>query len=125
MSSPATYGFTVYQGQTWEETLTVNNPDGTPTDLTGYKARMQVRADISDDDVILELDDTNGRLEITDPTAGEITLLVSAEDMAELPLAFETQAWVYDIEIYRESPPPEYVQRILQGSVVAFPEVTR
>lgn len=125
MPSPASYAFKVYQGQTWEETLTVNNPDGTPTDLTGYKARMQIRADISDDEVIMELDDDNDRLTISSPLDGEITLLVDAADMAALPLSFEVQSWVYDLEIYRETPPPEYVQRILQGSVIAFPEVTR
>lgn len=125
MPSPASYSFTVYQGQTWEETLIVNNPDGSPTDLTGFKARMQVREELSSADVVLELDEDSDRLVISDPVNGTITLLVDAADMADLPLAFEPQSWVYDLEIYRETPAPEYVQRILQGSVIAYPEVTR
>lgn len=125
MPSPARHTFSVYQGQTWEETLTVENADGSPMDLTGFEARMQIRADLSDTDVILELDGDNGRLEITDAANGEITLTVSAADTAGLDLAFDTQTWVYDLEVYRADPPPEYVQRILEGAVIAYPEVTR
>lgn len=125
MAAPANYTFSVYQGQTWEEQLLVQNPDGTPTDLTGYKARMHVREEISSPDTIIELGDADSTLVVTDAAAGEITLLVSAADTAALPLNFEVQSWVYDLEIYRETPTPEYVQRILQGSVVAYPEVTR
>lgn len=125
MASPAIHAFTVYQGQTWEEQLIVQNPDGTPTDLTGFKARMHVREEISSPDTILELGDADGTLVVTDAAAGEITLLVSAAATAALPLNFEPQSWVYDLEIYRESPAPEYVQRILQGFVHAVPEVTR
>lgn len=125
MSSPARYTFRAYQGQTWEEAITINNPDGTPVDLTGYTARMHVRGDISDAEPILILDDDNGRLVVSDAAAGELTLLVAAEDMAELPLFFDVQVWVYDIEIVRVSPAPDYVRRVMEGGVVCYPEVTR
>lgn len=125
MAAPATHTFSVYQGQTWEETLVVNNPDGTPMNLTGFAARMHIRAEIGDAATIMELGLANERLLVSDAAAGELTLLVSAADTAALPLNFEPQTWVYDVEIYRASPAPEYVQRILQGSINASPEVTR
>lgn len=125
MSSPARYTFRAYQGQTWEEAITINNPDGTPVDLTGYTARMHVRGEVSDATPILELDADNGRLLVSDPTEGTLALLVDAEDMAELPLFFDVQVWVYDIEIVRTSPAPDYVRRVMEGAVVCYPEVTR
>lgn len=126
MAAPARYTFRVYQGQTWEETITVNNPDTTtPMDLTGYTARMHVRGELADAATLLELDEDNGRLLVSDPSNGELTILVSAADMAELPLFFDIQVWVYDLEIVRASPSPEYVQRVMEGGVVAYPEVTR
>ena len=130
MPSPANYTFSVYQGQTWQEPLLLKNADGTAMDLTGYQARMHIRADIADSTTVLELDADNDRLEVTDPTAGEITLSVTAEDMAALPLDHEIQVWVYDLEIFipeQAGPPvvPEIVYRVLAGAVVAYPEVTR
>lgn len=130
MSRPAKYSFRVYQGQTWEEPLLLKNADGTAMNLTGYQARMHVRADIADDAPLLQLDGTNGRLAVTDPVAGEITLSVTAADMAALPLGYEVQSWVYDLEIFipeDAGPPlvPEKVFRVLEGNVIAFPEVTR
>lgn len=125
MSSPATYSFKLYQGQTWVEPLQLKNADGTDMNLTGYSARMHVRRDIGDATTVLELDGVNGRLTIPTPLEGRLLLRVEAEDTAALVLPnYEVQSWVYDLEIFMPGP-PEYVQRVLQGYVLAFPEVTR
>lgn len=126
MSRPARYTFRVYQGQTWEEPLLLKNADGTAMNLTGYLARMHVREDVASTTTILELDSDNGRLEVTDAMAGEITLSVTAADMAALPLEFDVQNWVYDLEIFIPAGvDPEKVYRVMEGSVIAYPEVTR
>lgn len=41
--TPASFSLTVVRGATWEDDFTYTNPDGSPFDLTGYQARMQVR----------------------------------------------------------------------------------
>lgn len=79
---------------------------------------MQVRLNAASDDILLELNDSNGRLVITDEQNGELTMYISATDTAALDF---TQG-VYDMEI-------EYangvVDRILYGNVKLSKEVTR
>ncbi len=125
MSAPGNYNFKVYQGATWDEEIQLRNADQTPMNLTGFQARMQVRETIESTATLLDLNDTNTRLTVTDATAGKIRLLVAAADTALLPLNFEKQRYVYDLELFRPSPAPEYVRRVLQGRVDCYPEVTR
>lgn len=125
MSAPGKYNFTVYQGSTWDEEIVLRNADGTPMVLTGMQARMQLREEISSTTAILDLNDANGRLTVTDAAQGRIRLLVSAADTAALPLDFETKTYLYDLELFRPLPAPEYVRKVLAGKVKCFPEVTR
>ena len=125
MTTPANHTFNIYQGATWDETITLRNADLTPLDIDGLGARMQMRESTDDADVILELNTTNGRLTVTDGPNGVLTLLVSAADTSSLPVDHETTAYTYDLEIYRTTPAPEYVRRVLQGVVIVSPEVTR
>ena len=125
MSKPGKYTFEVYQGSTWDEEIILRNADGTPMNLTGMQARMQLRPEIGSAVVILDLSPSNGRLTVTDAAQGRIQLLVSAADTAALPLDFEVQTYVYDLELFRSLPAPEYVRKVLAGKVKCFPEVTR
>lgn len=125
MSKPGKYTFEVYQGSTWDEEIILRNADGTPMNLTGMQARMQLRPEVGSADVILDLNPTNARLTVTDAAQGRIQLLVSAADTAALPLDFETQTYVYDLELFRSTPAPEYVRKVLAGKVKCYPEVTR
>lgn len=125
MSKPGKYTFEVYQGSTWDEEIILRNADGTPMNLTGMQARMQLRPEIGSDVVILDLSPSNGRLTVVDAAQGRIHLLVSAADTAALPLDFEVQTYVYDLELFRSLPAPEYVRKVLAGKVKCFPEVTR
>lgn len=123
MSTPATHTFKLYQGQTWRFTLRLRDDAGTPLNLTGYTARMHVRESVESETLILDLTTENDGLEI-DPLAGEIAGDVSAVDTADLPLNFEPQTWVYDLEIVSDAIVP-VVTRVMQGNISASPEVTR
>jgi hypothetical protein len=122
VAQPANYTLQAYQGQTWDDSIVVNQSDGTPTNLTGYSARMQIREEYSSSTTILELNAANGRLTIPTPANGTIVFNVTAADMAAISLNYEPKAYVYDLEIYTGA---GYVQRILQGVVLIWPEVTR
>lgn len=108
------------QGATFDKTFTWKTGTKTnavPVDLTGCKARAQIREELESDAVLLELTTENQRIVLGGPT-GEIRLLVKATDTAAL-------GWitgVYDLEI--EFPDGTVVRR-MAGSVVVSPEVTR
>lgn len=123
MSTPALYTFTLYQGQTWQNILALKDSAGVAQNLTGYTARMQIRESLDATTPVLELTTENGRLTIT-PLTGQIAILVPATVMAALDLDFETQSWVYDLEIVSSDVTP-LVTRIMQGAVIVVPEVTR
>lgn len=127
MSKPAKRNLELYQGSTWEQVVLVTtDADGlVPMDLTGFQARMQVREEIGSADVVLDLTPANGRIAVVNPAQGAIQILVSAADTAALPLDFEQKTFVYDIEVFRPTPAPEYVRKVLVGKLKCYPEVTR
>lgn len=116
--TPAKLDLTIYQGATFKRILRLKDSNDVAIDLTGAEARMQVRGHVGDETPILELNDTNGRLVMTDPVNGEITLLVSNEDTA----ALDFSSGVYDLELaYSDFT----VDRVLYGTVRLSKEVTR
>lgn len=108
---------TIEQGATFDKTLTWQDADSTPIDITGYVARMQIREEKSADAVLLELTDVNGRIVLGD-AAGTIQLLINAADTE----AFAFTSGVYDLEL--ESP-GGVVTRLVEGKVKVSLEVTR
>jgi hypothetical protein len=88
-----------------------------PVDLTGYTARMQVRAEIESATVLLELTTENGGIVLGGVT-GAIDLFV--DDVATAAISWE--AGVYDIELISAAGD---VRRLFSGSVTVSPEVTR
>jgi hypothetical protein len=76
---------------------------------------MQVRA-ASDTAVIVELSTSNGRIVIT-PSAGRITLTLSAAETA----ALDAGTYMYDLNI---TAPDSTVTKILQGAFVVSNSVT-
>lgn len=111
------YDFTVDQGATFNNVLTWKNSDNTPINLTGYTARMQVRADYDATVIVLELTTTNGRITLGG-SAGTITLNVAATVMA----AVNYGKYVYDIELISSG---GVVTRLLMGNFTIRPEVTK
>lgn len=111
------YDFTIEQGATLDLPIFFKDGDGVALDYTGYTARMQVRQNVSSSAVLLELTTENGRL-ILDGPEGNLTLLVTAEDTADITW----RKGVYDIEMVA---PDDTVTRVLQGTITISLEVTR
>jgi len=113
----ANYDIVCDQGATFSRVMTWQDSAATPTDLTGYTARMQVRATADSSTVLLSLTTENSRITLGG-TAGTITLLVSATDTA----AVVAGEYVYDLEIVSGA---GTVTRLLQGCFTVDAEVTR
>jgi hypothetical protein len=114
MISPAKYNITAYQGATFDLNMTWA-VGGTPVNLTGYSAAMQVRENTNSTGVILGLASGSG---ITlGGTAGTIDISVSATTMG----AANGGTYVYDLEVSSGA----QVTRLIYGSFTITPEVTK
>ncbi len=88
-----------------------------PVDLAGYTARMQIRPEVSSQEVLLELTTANGRI-VLDNVAKAITMQVTAMDTAGI----DWDEGVYDLEL--ESAGGK-VELLSFGNVTIVYEVTR
>jgi hypothetical protein len=114
------HDFECEQGSTFKQTITYADSTNTAINLTDHKARMQVRyARSGEADLVVQLNETNGRATITNATAGEITLLIDSTTTT----TFVAGNYHYDLEIYTADNPPT-VERILEGRFLVDPEVT-
>jgi hypothetical protein len=115
------------QGSTFADTFTYKAyDDGTetyvPVDLSGYTARMQVRQEVGESTVLLELTTENGGITLGD-AAGTIDLLINAADWDTMT-EWEALDWcnaVYDLELVQGT----VVTQLMYGSVTVRQEVTR
>lgn len=102
--SAGIYNFTIQQGVTFSQTITVSG-----LSLTGKSARAQYRS--SPDGTLLET----------------FTCVVDGQNivmsMAASVTAALTGSGQYDLEVYSGS--PETVDRLLQGDIYLAPEVTK
>lgn len=115
--TPGDYNLTIRQGGTFSRVLTWKDDAGDEINLTGYTARMQVRASHSSADVLLSLTTENSRITLGG-VAGTITLSLLAADTAAL-----TWEWgVYDLELISGG---GLVYPLLEGRVRVDREVTR
>jgi hypothetical protein len=111
-----TYDLTIEQGATFSQLITYKD-NGVPVSLTGYTARMQVRATLESASTLVELTTANGRIALGG-AAGTITLTISATDTA----ALTSGRGVYDLELVSGS---GIVTRLLQGVATISRNVTR
>jgi hypothetical protein len=114
--APGLLNLTFSQGATWKLSMTYTSGDALPVNLTGFSARMQVRSSYASSTVALSLTDTNGIS--LGGAAGTVQLLVPATTTAGI----EAKQYVYDLEL--ESPSQE-VTRLVEGTLIVTPEVTR
>lgn len=112
------YDITIEQGANFSLPLTWKDENGTPINLTGYFARMQIRQDYDADEAILSLDSTVGGGIVLGGAFGTITISIDAGATADLA---QTDA-VYDLELESVS---GIVTRLVQGRVFISREVTR
>jgi len=107
----------IEQGATFRQVFTWENSVGTPINLTGYTARMQIRSTIDAAVISATLTDANGGLTLGG-AAGTISLYLS--DTATTALTITSG--VYDLELVA---PGGDVTRLVQGGVSVSREVTR
>jgi tRNA threonylcarbamoyladenosine modification (KEOPS) complex Pcc1 subunit len=105
----------IEQGATFNLELIYEDDEGTPINLTGMTARMQLRRTYNSPDALISLTTENSRITIT-PLLGKIVLNISATDTAAL-----TGSGVYDLELVNAS----VVNRILEGSFKICLEATK
>lgn len=117
MTTPAKLKLKIYCGATFRKRLTWKSPAGTPIDLSGCTARMQIRAEVESPAVLLELTTANGRIALGG-VAGTVDLLITDEDTA----AIAWESGVFDLEIAH---PDGSVTRLAKGTVITDPGVTR
>lgn len=131
--TPASYSLTVVRGATWEDDFTYTNPDGSPFDLSGYQARMQVRTLAGQfgmteaDTLVLELTTTGGNLIIGDPLDGVVSITVPAAETVVLnPENVRKVKHCYSLELFKPAgADPEYVIPLVAGKVTVQGETTR
>lgn len=111
----ASYDIEIEKGATFSLVLTWKDENGSPIDLTGYSAKMQVRSSPTATDVITEFSTTNARIALGG-SAGTITLSMTAADTA----AITKTKGVYDLELISGST----VTRLLEGSILFDAAVT-
>lgn len=111
------YNISVDQGATFERLLTVKDGSDSLFDFSNYTARMQIRRDIDETDVMIELTTENGYITLGG-TAGTINLYMPPV----VTQALTTRDCVYDLEIIDAA---GKVYRLLKGQVRVDKEVTR
>lgn len=113
------YRMTIEQGATFRQRVVYQNPAGTPVDLTGYTARMMVRAGYTaSGSPLVSLTSPSGGITIT-PLAGQLDLYIADTATALLTPGIA----VYDLEIVQGSVGGDVI-RLLYGEMVISPEVT-
>jgi hypothetical protein len=111
------YDLEIKQGATLSLTATWKDSTGTAVNLTGYTARLQVRATYDSSSTILSLTSAAG---ITlGGAAGTIAITATATVTAALTAPF---SGVYDLELVSGG---GEVTRLLEGTATVSPEVSR
>lgn len=114
--SNSTYDIVAQQGSDYAVTLTYNNSAGSPVNLTGYTARMQVRRVASSPYLYLSLTSSSGMT--LGGAAGTVSISISASALASIPAG----SYVYDVELVSAG---GAVVKPIVGSFTLSAEVTR
>lgn len=109
------YDITIEQGATFQMNLTWKDSTGTPVNLTGYSARMQVRTTYEAEDTLVSL------VSPTDITLGGALGTIAVVIAASATQLLQIDEAVYDLELVNGS----QVTRLLQGKATISREVTR
>lgn len=107
---------TIEQGATFKLVLTWKDSKSRPINLTGYSARLQVRAALGDAAVLIDASTANGKI-VLGTTNGLITVTLTDEETQALTF----QSGVYDLKV---TPPDGASVRLMQGSVTLSLGVT-
>jgi hypothetical protein len=114
--TPGKINFLCPQGATFQKTVTIEI-DQTPLNLSGYSSRLQVRENYYSTNTIVNLLSSGSGLTISG-SAGIIDIFIEDEVTKNFPAG----TFVYDLEIESVN---GNVDRVLEGSFIITPEVTR
>jgi hypothetical protein len=117
MQAPGRLDMSCYQGASFDYTLTWQT-GGTPVNLSGYTARMQVRDGYDGGSAIVSI--TSGTGITLGGTAGTIVVALTATQTAAID-ATPSGQYVYDLELVSGAT----VTRLVEGTFIVSPEVTR
>jgi len=107
------YNIAVDQGSDFTTTMNLTNDDGVNRDITSYTARGQLKRSFS------STSNVAFTTAISNPTGGEVVISLSNAKTANLKYG----RYVYDVELV--STGTGNVERILEGIVTVYPEVTK
>lgn len=100
----------IQQGATYYQVVDLIDCEKEPVDISGYTARMSVRADFnSDAEVLISATTENGKLAIA---GNELTIDIPPTDTDQLDIDGPVLQTIYDIELIS---PTSKVTRIYQG----------
>ena len=111
----ADFDFELDQGADWVIPIELYDAEDKQMDLSGFTARMQIRASAGSGKGSDELTTENGRLSIDDGT-------ITARWPNAVTTAMSAGRYVYDLEIVSAE---GMVARILEGNFILHREVTR
>jgi len=109
------YNIAINQGADWFFNLDYENPAGTPVNLTGYSAAIQLKRDVSSASAVLTLTQGSG-ITITGP-AGALAFHATAAQTA----AIASGGYYYDLKITSSG---GIVTRLIQGLVQVNASIT-
>ena len=118
MQKPGKLNLDCFQGATFNYSLTWTAA-GVAVDITDYDARMQVRESFNSPVPLVSLSLGSGI--VLGGTAGTIGLSLDADETEVFSVNASAQ-FVYDLELIS---PVGVVTRLVEGSFLVFPEVTR
>lgn len=104
------------QGATFQLPLVWRDTNGSPIDLTGYTARMEVRKNKTSGTVLVTLTTENGRITLGG-TNGKIDLEIEAATTEE----FTAGIYMYDLNLMIA----DKVYRLMEGTFTVSGEVTQ
>lgn len=113
----AVYNIEIDQGSVYPLSLVYKDANGTPINLDGYKARMQIKRRFSSE-ALVSLTSDDGDI-VLGGAAGTIDAKITAEVSKTLTI----KQGVYDLELVPPSGEDDAF-RLVKGVVVVNPEVT-
>lgn len=103
---------TIEQGANYSTTVTVNDSNGSPTNLTNYTAAAQLRKSYYSTTA------TAFTVAVANAAAGQITMSITSANTANLTPG----RYVYDLLI---TSPTSVKSRVIEGIATILPSVTR
>jgi len=124
------YNFQIERGSTKVVTVNYTDANNDVKDLTNYAARLHLRTKPSASTPVLELNSSGSTVNKSclylTPVSGSIQIYISAGDTDLLT----ESVYFYDLEIYTSQDPfskadPEYVERLIEGTIITRYNITK